>query len=265
MTRDGSPVPPDDPGRYEPTLDALPDLAWLAGPDGAAEYVNARCREFFGVPLDDLLGWDWGWVVHPSDLHRTLTAWGASVRTGGPFQVEYRLRRANGEYRWFAGRARPVRDRGGHVLRWVGTCTEIDDRKHAEDALREARCLVRALVERGEQGFALLGADRVARYASPAVARILGFAPEEFIGADVWDWAHPDDRAGLSGWLGYLLANPGERLGVSARFRDRSGSYRRLTVRGTSLLPDPDVRAVAVSFWEAADPPPTSSSPGGGA
>jgi PAS domain S-box-containing protein len=244
---------PDGPKWYAPTLDALPHMAWVAAADGAVEYANRRCRDYAGLPLDDLLGWDWGWVVHPSDLPRTLDAWAEAIRTGGGYSVEYRLRRSDGLFRWHLGRAVPVRGPDGQVLRWFGTCTDIEAQKLAEDGLRAAGSLLRALVERSEEGYALLAADRTVRYISPAVSRILGSPPEEFVGQDAWEWVHPDDRAGLSGWLEDLLGRPGERAGAVARVRHRDGSYRRLAGRGTNLLPDPDVRAVAVTFWEAAD------------
>src|SRR4051812_14703010 len=104
---------PTDPGRYAPALDALPVLAWVARADGSLEYLNRRCLDYAGLALDDLLGWDWGWVVHPADLPDNLVAWNAALQAGTPFAVEQRFRRADGRFRWFATRAEPVRDAGG--------------------------------------------------------------------------------------------------------------------------------------------------------
>ena len=245
------PNPSADKGRYGPTLDALPLLAWVAGPDGSLEYLNSRCREYAGLPLDELLGWDWEWVVHPADLPGSLAAWTEAVRTGTPLRVEQRLRRADSQFRWFVAQAVPVRDAAGVVVRWFGTCTDIDDVKRAEGRLRVTQSLFRALVERNEDGFALVEPDRKVRYVSPAVARLLGHIPEVVAGTVACDWVHPADREELSAWLTDLLDSPGERVGLHARFRCRDGSYSRLRVRGVNLIPDPDVRAVAVTFWEA--------------
>ncbi|MDB5306555.1 MAG: lov [Gemmataceae bacterium] len=241
---------PADSGRYGPVLDALPDLAWVAAPDGTVEYMNRQCRSYFGLPLDDLLGWDWEWVVHPADLSCTLAAWTTSVREFGPYAVEYRLRRHDGEYRWHLGRACPLRGPAGDVVRWFGTCIDVDNSKRTENALLVTRAQFRALVERSDDGFALVGADRVVRYASAGAGRILGHIPEVVVGTRVCDWVHPDDRAKLSGWLEFLLATPGMRSAVEARLRYRDGSHRRVEVRATNLLPDPDVRAAAFAFRE---------------
>src|SRR5512140_3317794 len=98
-----------DPTYSRHALDALPQLVWVAGPDGTLEYLNRRCADYSGLPIDDLLGWDWGWIVHPADLARTLDVWATSVRDGTPHEVEFRLRRRDGQYRWFLVRGEPVR------------------------------------------------------------------------------------------------------------------------------------------------------------
>jgi PAS domain S-box-containing protein len=243
------------PGWDRQTLDAIPDIAWVAYPDGTVAFVNQAARSYAGLPLDDLVGWDWSWVVHPADLPETLVAWAEAVRTGAPYALECRLRRHDGAYRWFAARAAPVRGPDGQPRWWVGTCTDVDRFKLLEDHSRTTRTLFRALVERGDQARALLAADRTVRYASPAVGCVLGFRPEDLIGTDLWSWAHPDDRAALSRWLDRRLAAPGEWGRVTARFLHRDGRYHRLRVRGTSLMPDPDVRGVVVALREAVGSP----------
>lgn len=239
-----------DPVAYRQALDALPHLVWVAGPDGALDYLNRRCAEYTGVPIDDLLGWDWGWVIHPSDLPATLTVWNASIRTGVPHEIEFRLRRKDGEYRWFLSRAEPVRNSDGHVTRWFGTCTDVDESKRAGDQLRVVRGLFRALVERSEDGFTLVGADGTVRYANPVAARLLGFRVDDLTGTDLWCSVDPADRQTVATWWERLLACPGERLTMSVRFLTWGGSSRPLQVLGTNLLPDPEVRAVAVQLRE---------------
>ncbi|HJZ59431.1 MAG TPA: PAS domain-containing protein [Gemmataceae bacterium] len=243
-----------DAAHYHLIIETIPHFVWVAGPDGAIEYLNRQCLDYAGMPMGDLLGWDWKALVHPDDQTRALAAWTKSLRTGTPFEIEYRLRRHDGEYRWFVARALPLRDLDGRLLRWFGTCTDVDDRKRAEAARRATEGLFRAIVERSYEGFALLAADRAVRYVSPAVTRILGFAPEELVGGDVWELAHPDSRPGLSAWLAHLLSRPSERVEVCYRFRHRDGSYRRLEFRATNLLDDPDVGAVVVNFWDVGDP-----------
>lgn len=227
-------------------LDALPQLVWVADPDGAVTYINQRTSEYTGLPADDLLGWDWGWVVHPDDLPPTLDRWTAAVRGRRAFHAEHRLRRADGQYRWFLSRGEASVDAGGRVVGWVGTSTDIDDGHRVGDAARDDRRLVRAFVERGPGGYALVGADRVVRYASPWVAAHLGRPPGVLAGSDARDWVHRDDRPRLAAAVEDLLGRPGERVGAGARLRHSDGSYRRVRLGATNLLPDPDVRAVAV-------------------
>jgi PAS domain S-box-containing protein len=248
--------PPDpsatDPARYRLIVETIPHFVWVARPDGSIEYMNRLCLEYVGITAGAVPGWDWLSIVHPADLSRAAAAWGHSVRTGTPYRVEYRLRRADGAYRWFVARGEPLRDDRRAVVRWFGTCTDIDDQKRAEEALRASEARFRAIVERSADGFALMAPDRTVRYVSPAVARILGHAPEEFVGKDAWEWAHPDDRAGLSVWLAHLLTDPGGTVEVWYRFRHRDGSYRQLDIAATNMLADPDVGAVVVTFREIA-------------
>lgn len=229
-------------------LDALPLLAWVAGPDGTLEYLNRRCAEYTGLPIDDLLGWDWGWVVHPADLPETMAVWSKSIREGVPHSVEMRLRRCDGAYRWFLSRAEPDRAAGGEVRRWFGTCTDVDDLKHRADAGHGPRAMFRALVERSLDGMLLVGPDGAVRVGNAAAARLLDLAPGDLTGADLWDAVHPPDRDELRRWLERVLTSPGQRLGVSVRFAQQAGPPRWVEVMATNLLPDPDVRAVAVQL-----------------
>ncbi len=233
---------------YRHALDALPQLVWVASPDGTLEYLNRRCAEYSGLAIDDLLGWDWGWVVHPTDLPNTLRIWTEAVRKGTSSELEQRLRRHDGEYRWFLCRGDPVRGDDGAILRWVGTCTDIDDYRRALDQARHVRTIFRALVERGGDGLILAGADGTVRYANPTAASLLDYAPDELSGTDVWSSVHTDDRANLMRWLEKLTANPGQKLSISLRFIQRHDEPRLIDVHGTNLLPDPDVRGIALQL-----------------
>ncbi len=235
-----------DPFNSRLALDALPQLVFGASADGTMEYMNRRCAEYTGLPLDDLLGWDWAWVIHPTDLPVTMTAWGESIRTGSPRDVEHRLRRHDGTYRWFLSRAEPVRDDDGRVVRWFGTATDIDESKRLADELRAVRTLFRALVERGEDGLALVGADGTVRFANAAAVRLLDLAADELTGTDLWGSVRPADGAALRDWLDRVLSAPGQRLVAALHFTRPGRSPRHLEVSGTNLLRDPDVRAVAV-------------------
>jgi PAS domain S-box-containing protein len=123
--------------RFRQLAETIPHLVWTAEPDGGLDYFNQRAFDYTGMSFEALIGWGWEPVVHPDDLPRTRERWGDSIRTGGTFETEYRLRRASdGSYRWHLGRAQAVRDAHGRLVKWYGTCTDIDDRKRAEESAR---------------------------------------------------------------------------------------------------------------------------------
>jgi len=114
------------------TLDFIPALAWRTGADGSTEYLNKRWLEFTGMSLEQALGWQWLAAVHPDDRQGLSDTWKAIMASGRAGEADARLRRYDGEYRWFLFRADPVRDETGAIAAWYGTNTQIDDRKQAE-------------------------------------------------------------------------------------------------------------------------------------
>jgi PAS domain S-box-containing protein len=123
-------------------IDTLPALVWSTLPDGSADFLNQRWLEYTGLALEEGLGWGGRSVVHPKDRARSVDEWRAAVATGEPFEHEVRMRRADGEYRWMLIRAVPLRDELGNIVQWYGTSTDIEDRKRAEEALREQASLL---------------------------------------------------------------------------------------------------------------------------
>src|SRR5262249_52289128 len=119
---------------------AMPQVVWTARPDGYLDYYNRRWYEFTGSP--EGRGGDESWepFLHPDDARRCKDNWYAAVRDGEPYQAEHRfLDHRTGAYRWHLRRALPCRDGSGAIVQWVGTCTDIDDQKRAEEALGRAR------------------------------------------------------------------------------------------------------------------------------
>jgi PAS domain S-box-containing protein len=126
--------------------DAVPNQVWTATADGKLDYVNARVLEYFGRKYDEMIGQGWQDVIHPADLPSVLETWSRSVATGDPYEVEFRLRRADGDYHWHIGRAIPERDAQGHILKWFGSNTDVQDLRAAEEA--RDRALADAKAER---------------------------------------------------------------------------------------------------------------------
>lgn len=125
-------------------IDTIPTMAWTIRPDGAVDFVNKRWRSYMGISLEEEIQ-DPACVLHPEDRPRVLETWLPIMAAGETFEEEMRLRRADGQYCWFLVRTVPLRDDLGNIVKWFGTCTEIHDRKQAEDALRCSFIELRAL------------------------------------------------------------------------------------------------------------------------
>lgn len=118
---------------YRSLADSMPQIVWTARADGSVDYYNLRWTNYTGLSLEQSLGQGWEAVLHPDDLPVCLDRWDLAVQTGRRYEIEYRFKRvSDGTYRWFLGRAVPVKDKQGVILRWFGTCTDIDDQKRAE-------------------------------------------------------------------------------------------------------------------------------------
>ena len=119
-------------------IDTIPALAWSARPDGSAEFFNQHYLDFIGLSAEQASGWGWTAAVHPEDLNGLAATWQRIMASEAPGEAEARLRRHDGEYRWFLFRANPLRDETGAIVKWYGVNTDIEDRKQAEAELRRA-------------------------------------------------------------------------------------------------------------------------------
>jgi PAS domain S-box-containing protein len=118
-------------------VDTIPALLWSTSSDGSSDFNNRRWLEYTGLSETEAQGWGYRSVIHPEDYERLADEWAARFATGEPIEDEARLRRSDGQYRWFLHRAVPLRDERGSIIKWYGTSTDIEDLKRAEGALRE--------------------------------------------------------------------------------------------------------------------------------
>src|SRR6266478_881423 len=118
-------------------IDTIPGLVWSALPDGSRDFLNQRWQEYTGLSLEEGLGRGWEATHHPDHRARFVDEWRAALAAGEPLETETRVRRGDGQYRWFLIRAVPLRDKLGNIVKWYGTSTEIEERKRAEEVLRE--------------------------------------------------------------------------------------------------------------------------------
>ncbi len=131
-------------------LDATPAMIHTARPDGYLDYYNQRWLSYVGRSLEELLGWGWMTVIHPEDVDGEVKKWRACIASGEPFECEVRMRRADGQYRWVLHRKVAVRDEQGNIIKWCGSSLDLEDRRRAEQLLRDSREQLRALSARLE-------------------------------------------------------------------------------------------------------------------
>jgi PAS domain S-box-containing protein len=123
--------------RFRTLTETLPQIVWSAGVDGVLDYLNQRWEEYTGVPAQESLSGEWNAVFHPDDLAATVQMWSDAVAGATEHRIEHRIRRHDGEYRWFLTWAQPLRDNDGRIVRWLGSSTDIHDQKLAQEQLRQ--------------------------------------------------------------------------------------------------------------------------------
>lgn len=128
--------------------DAIPLIVWTANPNGELDYYNRQWEVYTGFRAEETRGWRWGQVLHPDDLQPCIDRWTQAFTSGEPYEIEYRLKRASDEsYRWHLGRATPFKDEAGNILKWFGTCTDIDEQAQDRERLNQAYSEIEKVVE----------------------------------------------------------------------------------------------------------------------
>ncbi len=183
----------DSEYRWRSLTEALPQLVWTTTPDGSCDYFSTQWTQHTGIPQSELLGWRWLEVLHPDDREPTRRLWTDSVAGRGPYDVEYRVRRWDGVYRWFKTRGVPIRDSQGAICKWFGTCTDITDLRQIEEALRASEERFRGTFENAAVGIA--HCDSQGRYlrVNQKYSDISGFSRAELLALGFKDLTHPDD------------------------------------------------------------------------
>jgi PAS domain S-box-containing protein len=219
--------------RWRNLTETLPQLVWSALPDGACDYFSTQWTEHTGVPESDLLGWRWMETLHPDDREPTRRLWTDSVAGRGPYDVEYRVRRRDGVYRWFKTRGVPIRDAEGMIVKWFGTCTDITDLRQAEEALRESEQRFRTFVDHATDAFFLQDDRGTILDVNREACESLGYTREELAGKTPFDF-DPDITPALLEQLDQRL-NVGEMVAFESRHRRKDGAIFPVDVRGRAF------------------------------
>nr|WP_314539036.1 PAS domain S-box protein [uncultured Massilia sp.] len=229
--------------KFRVITDAMPQMVWSTLPDGYHDYYNQRWYDFTGMREGDTDGERWAAMFHADDRERAWALWRHSLETGERYEVEYRLRHHSGDYRWVLGRALPVRDEGGRIVRWMGTCTDIDQQKRNEEILLDARLRQEAALVAADIGTWTYDLQQNRVYADRNLAGIFGVDPREALGGRLACYLaaiHPGDVAQTRAAIEQAVAS-GE--GYECNYRVRAGDgWRHLLARG-KVTRDADGRA----------------------
>ena len=228
---------------YRPILEAVPHIVWTTRPDGATTYLNERGTQLLGITTDQLHGWSWLQLLHPDDAEQARQCWQSAVDAGTEYVNEYRLRQADGTYRWYLAQAVPLRRADGGTSGWVGTWTDIDDRRRSEERHeRDARLLANV-----RDCIIVTDAAGIVTYWNDAATRTLGWTAEEMRGQPLVNRFPAEARASVAeltrqiaeghDWSGEFedYRKDGSRVWIEARVaRICSASGQFMGVLGTS-------------------------------
>ena len=238
----------DQEQRFKVLADSMPQMVWSTPPDGLPDYFNARWYEFTGAPSGSTEGANWTQVFHPDDQDRSWAVWNEAVDTGQPYEIEYRLRHRDGNYRWVLGRALPMRGADGQITRWFGTCTDIHDHKMA---LQERELISHELSHRIKNIFSVIsGLISLSSRTHPELKPVADQLRERVMAlGTAHDFVRPHSEASrptreqssLHGLIDELLAPY------------QSSSSERITITGTDPgIDDRSATPLALLFHELA-------------
>jgi len=228
-------APGADIGLFHKLLDLMPQLVWTARPDGYRDYYNKVFYDYTGKTFDQVKGFGWESIHEPTLLPAVKEHWKESLETGKPFETEYHLLGKDGNYRWFLARINPIYDDKGQLIGWVGTNTDIEEKKQTQMALAEQNLQLQTLAEAIPQMVWSGNAQGWIDYFNSRWYTYTGLTEEESIG---WAWRqalHPDDvEVCLQKWN--LALSTGAPYEIEYRFKRASDNVFRWHLgRATSI------------------------------
>ncbi|MEJ7935601.1 PAS domain S-box protein [Sphingobium sp. AN558] len=202
----------------------MPNHIWTAPPDGQLDWFNDQVFAYSGMTEAELMGGGWTKLVHPDDIAAVARLWEGALATGEAYETEFRLRRADGHWRWHLVRGLPIRDDAGAILRWVGTNTDIHEQKRSQAESTADRDRLWSI----SRDLMLVSTfDGQITAVNPSARRLLGWAEEDMIGRNLAEFIHPDDAAGTAAEMTRLSGGM-TTFAFENRYRTKDGAYRLL-------------------------------------
>jgi formate hydrogenlyase transcriptional activator len=217
--------------RLRQVIDAIPTLAWCNLADGPNEFLNKRWHEYTGLSPEESNGWGWQVAFHPDDIPPLMERWRELLVSGEPGEIEARLRRHDGIYRWFLIRVEPFRDETGKLVRWYGTSTDIDTLKQTQEKLREEERELRRITDAIPQTIVVLDPSGAPVYANQATLDYTGLTAEDVVAPRFRERIfHPDDLERLRDERKAAFVR-GVPFEVEQRALRKDGQYRWFLIR----------------------------------
>jgi PAS domain S-box-containing protein len=226
-------------------IDLIPTLVWSSRADGIVDFFNRVWLDYTGLTAEQALDWQWKDIFHPDDVSTVSSYWQTLLVTEQPGEIEARLRRFDGEYRWFLFRVKPVHDQSGRVIKWYGINTDIEDRKRAEDALHASERSLRLIVDTIPALVCTMTPAGAVETVNRQVLDYFGKSHEEMRNWSSMGAVHQDDLEKVIAKWRYSTEN-GFPYDVEHRIRRADGVYRWFHVRG---LPLRDLRGDIVRWY----------------
>jgi PAS domain S-box-containing protein len=212
-------------------IDTIPAIVWSARPDGYCDFLNQRWLDYAGMTAPQAAGWGWEKAIHPDDRKGLVEYWQSCLASGLPGEIEARMRRFDGAYRWFLFRANPLRDASGQIVRWYGANVDIEDRKRGEEALRASELSWRQIVDNIPGFVATMTAMGEVEFLNQQTLDYFGKTTEELKNWALIDAVHPDDLPRVIESRIQSIER-GEIYEIEHRCRRADGVYRWFQVRG---------------------------------
>ena len=215
-------------------IDTIPTLSWCNLADGPNEFLSKSWHEYTGLSPEEARGWGWSAAFHPDDLPPLMKRWQGLLVSGEPGEIEARLRRHDGEYRWFLIRVAPFRDETGAIVRWYGTSTDIHDRKLADEALRASENNLRQILDSIPGLVCTMDPTGEIQHLNRPLLDYFGKTPEELTGWQMTDAVHPDDLPEVIESYTHSITT-GAHYDIEHRCRRADGVYRWFQVRASAV------------------------------
>src|SRR5499427_7360913 len=212
-------------------INTVPTAAWTTRPDGYCDFINQVWLDYAGMTAEQAQGWGWAEAIHPDDRKRLVEEWQSCLASGTPVNTEARTRRFDGAYRWFLIRGNPLRDESGNILKWYGTCVDIEDRKRGEEDLRARELSWRQIVDNIPGFVATMGAMGEVEFLNRQTLEYFGKTNEDLKNWSLIGAVHPDDIPHVIEARKQSI-EVGQIYEVEHRCRRADGVYRWFQVRG---------------------------------